>query len=148
MVGGRFQVIPQKSQSERFVENIYALSILLLLFMVIAAFYITNIMRFPNTGTLIFLLYQSSFFIIFLMALVFGFVQGKYIERHRLFVKLMRISMLVFAVYAWFILGVWDSFRDLLPIEVACFVFLNLIEVFILEIHNMAFSISSPSNTC
>jgi hypothetical protein len=147
MVGGRFQVIPQKSQAEKFVESVYALSILLLLVMAISALYITNIILtnpYPNYITLegIFItLYKSSFFAILIAVLVIGYGQGRYFRRHRLFVKLTRMIMVIFVVLAFL---TYTFARLSQPIQAAFFVFLSLIEVFVLEIHNMAFSV--PAN--
>ncbi len=120
--------------------------------MAIAAFYITNIVMSPVYGdfaSLIVLLYKSSFLALFLLALVIGYAQGKKThpkERCRALVKPMRIVMLVFVILAWFTYIVWASF-SLQQIEETLFVFLSLIEVFILEIHNMAFSVLRSANS-
>ena len=140
-----------KTQAEKFVESVYALSILLLLVMAISAFYITNIILtnpYSNYITLpgIFnTLYKSSFFAILIVVLVIGYGQGRYFRRRRLFVKLTRIIMVVFVVIALLtdsFARVYDPYYSQ-PIQVAFFVFLSMIEVFVLEIHNMAFSVST-----
>ena len=140
------------SQSEKFVESIYALSILMLLSMAIAAFYITNIVIPPVYGfisSLIVLLYKSSFLAIFLLALVIAYAQGKKShskDRHRALAKSIRIVMLVFVILAWLTYMFWHSF-SLQSIEEIFFVFLSLIEIFILEIHNMTFSVLRSANS-
>ena len=116
--------------------------------MAIAVFYISDLII-PYFGTIatrtfLLLLYQSSFFVIFVMVLVFGYVRGKTEskERRRVLVKIMRIVMLGFVILAYltYILArLWDTYYSQ-PIQTVFFVFLSLIEVFILEIHNMAFS--------
>jgi hypothetical protein len=148
VVGGRSQLLPQKSQSEKFVVDIYAFSILLLLVMAIAALYITDIVVttvYGTFATLVVLLYKSSFFAIFLLALVIGYVQGKNPlskERRRGVARLMHIVMLVFVIIAWFTFMVWNSFSAQ-PIEVAFFAFFSMTEAFVLEIHIMTYSVWS-----
>ena len=150
MIGGRFRLIPQKSHSERFVESIYAFSILMLLVMAIASIYIIDLVLPHYYGNLLFLFfgqtYRISLFAIFILVLVIGYAHGKNppsIVRRRALVKITRISMLVFMILAFFTFSFWNSnYQE--PIQVAFFVFFNLIEVFILEIHNMAFSVHGP----
>ena len=124
-----------KTQAEKFVESVYALSILLLLVMAISAFYITNIILtnpYSNYITLpgIFnTLYKSSFFAILIVVLVIGYGQGRYFRRRRLFVKLTRIIMVVFVVIALLtdsFARVYDPYYSQ-PIQVAFFVFLSMI---------------------
>ncbi len=143
------QLSSDKTQAEKFVESVYALSILLLLVMAISAFNITNIIltnHYPNYITLegIFItLYKSSFFAILIAVLVIGYGQGRYFRRRRLFVKLTRMIMVIFVVLAFltFTFARLDDPYYSQPIQAAFFVFLSLIEVFALEIHNMAFSV-------
>ena len=141
-------MIPQKSHSERFVESIYAFSILMLLVMAIASIYIIDLVLPHYYGNLLFLFfgqtYRISLFAI--LVLVIGYAHGKNppsIVRRRALVKITRISMLVFMILAFFTFSFWNSnYQE--PIQVAFFVFFNLFEVFVLESHNMAFSVLGP----
>ncbi len=148
-------MLPQKSQSEKFVDNIYAFSILILLVMAIAALYITDLtipMVLSSTALFIFMLHKSSFLAIFLSVLIIGYAQAKEPQsprRRRALVRILRLIMLVFlilAVLTYNIAGLWNSYYSQ-PIQVAFFTFFSLIEIFVLEIHTMAFSLPSRDSS-
>jgi len=152
VIGGRAHLLPEKSQSEKFVESIYAFSIFMLLVTAITALYVTDIMITTylwSFAARIVLLFKMSFSAIFLMSLALGYAQTRYLrlgERRRALAKLMRMVMLVFLLLALSTYALWHpSYRE--PIEVALFVLLTLVEVFVLEVHNMAFSVPPSSDT-
>jgi len=123
--------------------------------MAIAALYITDLtipIALSSTALFIFILHKSSFLAIFLLVLIIGYAQAKEAQsprRRRALVRILRLIMLVFvilAVLTYTIARLWDSYYSL-PIQVAFFAFFGLIEVFVLEIHTMAFSVPSRDST-